>query len=167
MADKKDFERKGDYIAFSGDPTKRIFRASSVCDAIEEFVDGAFRGCAEVNVGRECDGMVLLSTDCLAIFLKSLFKTVFGRAFLTINLKILDDRLTFNVATDKSVTVSADDVNRLIRMARNAGITVDSTEDGFNAYLSFLPEREYSVYAITAADGKRFIISKLREVFEI
>ena len=147
------------------DVTRRPFRASAVIGAVKDFIESEFPACAEVNADISCDEAIMISADYMALFWASLLRSVFGNAFLSIDIKTSEDGLTMSVSTDKPFSVSESEINRLIRIARNAGMDVTNSQKLFSAQIKFVSKKEYSVYAINVSTDKKIIISKLCEMF--
>ena len=147
------------------DPTRRLYQASAVAEALKEFVESQFPACADVNVGLEHDGGVMLCADYLALFVKTILRSVFGNAFLTIDIKSNDDRLSMLISADKQISIPDSEINKLIRIARNTGFEVEENPAIFTAHIKFISQNEYSVYAINFSTDKKIITSKLCDIF--
>ena len=148
------------------DPTRKLYQASAVAEALKEFVENQFPACADVNVQLEQDGAIMLCADYLALLFKSLLRSVFGNAFLTIDISSDAERLLLSISTDKPTPIPDSEINKLIRIARNTGLEVDEDPSRFTAHVKFISKKEYSVYAINFSRDKKIITSKLCEVFK-
>ena len=119
-----------------------------------------------MNVDIAHDGGIMLSEDYLALLLKSLLRSVFGKAFLTIEIKSSADKLFISARTNKAIHIPEFEINKLIRIARNAGMEVEENPESFSANMNFVSEKEYSVYAVNFSRDKKIITSKLFEIFD-
>ena len=147
------------------DPSRTLMHARAFGEAIYEFVDSGFRAAAEVNVNIKSSECIMLTTDYMALFFRTLFTSIFGRVYLKIDISEINGIIIMDISADEPMPLTNREINTLIKIARNAGMEVASIDGRLTFTLEFSKSEEYSVYAGDFFSGKRTMHMGLCKIF--
>ena len=146
-------------------PQRTLIHSSTLTEAIVEFAESAFRGCISVELDGECDGLLLISEDQLALYFKELIAGIYGRANLNVKIHSGEEHLTIRFSPTLPVSISQSEAGRLARLARGAGMSLELDGGEIRAYLDFVHDADFSIYALGVREAKALILSRLCEAF--
>ena len=147
------------------DPSARAMDAMGFAYALEEFLNGNFRGLLEVSCTANTGQKVLVCPEYVAFYFKTLLTYVHGRIFLKIIIESTDKHLTVRVESDEPLPLTYEETNNLIRAARNGGLQVYMRDEGMFMTLRFSDAARHRLYAISLRDGRRSMLASLDEIF--
>lgn len=147
------------------DPSSRVIPASSYAEALAEFLGEHFRGLIRVEKRLDTAESVLISPEYAAFFFKTLLTYIYGRVFLTLRISSEIDRLVTLIESEEDLPLSDKEMRFLIKTARNAGMDIMPAEKSIKLTLRYSDAAIRRVYAVSPADGRVRMLSKLSEIF--
>lgn len=148
------------------DPSRKAMPAEAFASAIEEFLEGKFWG--SIKVGRSVISAqpIMICAEYAAYFFKMLLTNVYGRCLLTLKIESDNKGLSMSISAEDKFQLSETEIRDLIRIARNAGFEILVDENLIYLKARFTATATIRrVYAVSIADGKRIMLSKLIEIF--
>ncbi len=163
---------KGEFInqykisnALPIDPSRKALPAEAFASAIAEFMEARFSGAAKVECDRISAQSILVCAEYVAFFLKRLLTDIYGRVFLSLNLRSDDDGMHIVISSEEDLPLTESEMRELIRLARNGGFKVMTYSNAITLSVGFSPANLHRVYAVSIYDGKRVMLGKLVEIF--
>ena len=147
------------------DPSSKVLPAEGFAVAIEEFINDKFCGVARASASVASYCGVLVCTEYVALFFKTLLAELYGRSFLNISITNDNELMNILIEHDGPLPLSDSQMRNIIRIARNGGMQIYPAEDSIRLTLKFEDAAIRKVYAISVNDGKRIMLSKLGEIF--
>lgn len=147
------------------EPGSRSMHASSFSEAIEEFINNNFRGVAEVTTAVKTNESVMVCKDYMAFYFKTLLSYIHGRVFLNILIESEEKRLVMRIDADEPLPLTYEEMNDVIRAARNARMQVYLSDNGMMLTLDYSAAARHRVYALSMRDGKGALLSAFGEIF--
>ena len=145
-------------------PTLSIMGADGLSEAISEFINKKFRGVAHVYCEHIGDREIFCSAEYTAYIFKTLLADIYGRVFLNIMIKELDDNLEIMIEADDVLPLNEKEMRNLIRISRNAGMKIYPGERTIRLSMSFFEAAASRVYAKSVHDSKSLMLGKLQEI---
>ena len=147
------------------DPSSSPVPAEGFALAIEDFINTKFRGVASARSKVVSYAAVMVCTDYVAYFFKTLLSDIYGRRFLEITLESDSERLIINISFDGDIPLEDREMRNLIRLARNAGMNIYPGSDSIRLTLKYADAMRMRIYAISVNDGRRIMLGKMVELF--
>ncbi len=146
------------------DPKCKLLFASALSESLVEFLNDRFRGAIEVSSAVKTNKHILISPEYMAMFFRRLLTDIYGRTFLRVLIESDQKSLIIKITSDSPLPLTYEEMNLLIKTARNAGMEIYPTDDEIILVTAFSDSSRHYVYAVSA-DSKRRMLSKLNEIF--
>lgn len=146
-------------------PSTRAVPAEGFAQAIEEFINLQFRGVARAKSEVVSYAAVMVCTEYVAYFFKTLLTEIYGRCFLNVALSSSPTRLSIIIDADGELPLSEKQVRNLTRLARSARMNVFIGTKTIRLSIHFADAVRMRIYAISVNDGRRIMLGKLVELF--
>ena len=166
MMTKKEFLEKYKFSdTLPIDPTSKSIKSDAFSEAVFEFINGNFRGIAEVEANVESMQSVMICAEYTAFYFKTLLSFLHGRVYLKIRIWDDETALRIHITSDEDMPLTFEESNYLIKIARNAGMRIQPEANEIRLSLQYSDAACHGVYAIAIADGKRVLLGKFNEIF--
>ncbi len=147
------------------EPSRRAIPAEAFSSALCDFLDNRFAGAIRTRSELISAQPILVSAEYAAYFFKTLLTDIYGRVFLQANIESNEKELCIIISADEALPLADSERRNLIRLARNAGFEIWPDEKSLKLTVGFSSVMVRRVYAVSIMDGKRFMLSKLIEIF--
>ena len=151
--------------AKSIDPSGKSIKGKAFAEAIYEFINGNFRGIAEVETDVTSGESVMICAEYTAFYFKTLLSLLHGRVYLKIRIFEDGDNLKLTISSDEDMPLNFEETSYLIKLARNAGMEIYPDGKEVHLTLRYSNAAIHGVYAISITDGKRILLGKFCEIF--
>ena len=151
--------------AMPQDPSSKVIMANSFAEAIDEFLSENFKGSLRVTNNVNSGEWISVTPEYSALLFKTILCYVYGRAFLSITISTEPEGLLILIESEDDLPLSETEFRQIIKTARNAKMNIDLTKRKILLTLKYSSGNHYRVYAVSFADGKRRMLSKLGEIF--
>ena len=141
-----------------------IMSADGFSDAIVEFINDKFRGIAHASRQRISSSSIFSSPEYTAFMLKTLLCEIYGRVFLEITFSESSDHLEIIIEAEEDLPIADNELRRIIRLARNAGMDIYPDRRRLRLTMSFSEAAARKVYAVSLHDSRNIMLGKLHEI---
>ena len=145
-------------------PKCELLFATSVANALGDFLNDNFKGAIEVHSSLMTNQCVLVCPEYLAMMFKNLLIDIYGRAYLRVKIDTDDKNMLIHISGDTELPLTESERRQMIRTARNAGLDVFEQDDEILMTATFSEPTVHYIYAV-CADAFRHLLSKFGEIF--
>ena len=147
------------------DPSSKVLIAESFAAAIDEFLSENFNGSLKVTNNAKTTELILVTPDYAAYLLKSLLCFIYGRTFLTFEIRAEESGLVIDISAEDDLPLADAQLRQIIKIARNAQMDINISHRKITLTIKYTEGTKFRVYAIAFADGKHRMLFALNEIF--
>ena len=144
---------------------KSVHTTLAFSKGAKEFIEESFAGLAEVEYETSASLSVMISPEFSAYFFKKLLSFIYGKTFVKIRFFTDNKSLNIEITSPSALQIARQDMNELIRQARNAGFEVYAADSYISMATPILKEASLTVYAVSTDCGVQAIKQSFGSIF--